>query len=109
VLLDPELRRLAGQESQSGVGTVGFIIHPNLLIECPALGLKGLQIFGQPGQKIGKIHSGPIKTLLNFIKETAIFKGEERNNNKNGVQQSYILDSAHRYFVRKDSHFNVGT
>ncbi|KAI5754510.1 hypothetical protein M8J77_009123 [Diaphorina citri] len=49
----------------------------HVLIECPALGLKRLQILGHPGQEIGKIHSEPIKTLLNFIKETAIFEGEE--------------------------------
>lgn len=37
---------------------------------------QNLPYFWTPGQKIGKIHSEPIKTLLTFIKETAMFKGE---------------------------------
>ncbi|KAL1447730.1 hypothetical protein WDU94_015574 [Cyamophila willieti] len=47
------------------------------LFECPAMALKRFQTLGYPGQEIENIHSDPVTSLLNFIKETAILDMEE--------------------------------
>ena len=49
----------------------------HVLFECPTTAFKRFQTLGYPGQEIENIHSDPITSLLNFIKDTTILDMEE--------------------------------
>uniref|UniRef100_A0A8D8TNZ9 Reverse transcriptase zinc-binding domain-containing protein n=1 Tax=Cacopsylla melanoneura TaxID=428564 RepID=A0A8D8TNZ9_9HEMI len=49
----------------------------HIIFECPALSLLRLNTLGLPMEELDTIHSNPIKPLLRFARQSAVFKPEE--------------------------------